>query len=114
MKANSDRIDRFRLDAQIQTLVAAINNADGFLIHGWFKPASDDDGTALEHKKFHVTSLTPATDLSEDQRELKYAGEPAAVWRTRRRMSAPAAWETRVPPVAAPLKLGNFLHALLR
>ena len=78
MKADSGRIDRFRLDAQIQTLVAAINSADGFRIQGWFKPASDDDGTAVEHKKFHVTSLTPATDLSEDQRQLKYAGEPAA------------------------------------
>ena len=79
MKADSDRIDRFRIDAQIQTLVAAINNADGSWIQAWFKPASDDDDAAVEHKKFHVTSRRPATDLSDDQRELKYAGEPAAV-----------------------------------
>lgn len=74
MDPDSDKIDRFDLDDQVQTMVGAINGAGGFRISGWFKPASDEEGTAVEHKKFHVCMLQPAVPLTNEQVQLKYNG----------------------------------------
>ena len=73
-KADSDRIDRFDLDEQAQKIVDAINQVQGFRIEGWFKPAADDEGTALGNKRYHVSLLTPDKELTTEQAALKYNG----------------------------------------
>ena len=58
-KADTDRVDRFQLDTRVQDMVREMNRAEGFRIIGWFKPAVDDEGTAMEHKNFHIARLEP-------------------------------------------------------
>ena len=78
MKADSDDIDRFELDTSVEALVADINKNQGFKIIGWFKPAFDDDGVALEHQKLHVCSLEPAKRLTNDQLAKLFNGGDAS------------------------------------
>ena len=73
LSADSPKLDRFDLDESVQTLVAAVNGKQGFRILGWFKPATDEDGTAVEHKLFHICSLLPEEPLDDTQCALKYA-----------------------------------------
>ena len=63
LKSESDLLDRFRLDDSVQEMVREINAGEGFRILGWFKPASDEEGTAVENKKFHIAALFPEKDL---------------------------------------------------
>ena len=72
--ADSDVVDRFELDMAVQDLVADINQTQGFRVIGWFKPAFDDEGTAIEHKKFHICSLEPATPMTAAQMAMRYNG----------------------------------------
>ena len=67
-------MDRFELDMAVQDLVADINQTQGFRVIGWFKPAFDDEGTAIEHKKFHICSLEPATPMTAAQIAMRYNG----------------------------------------
>ena len=76
LNSDSDKLDRFDLDNQVQLLAADINSKQGFRVLGWFKPAQDDDGTAVEHKRFHICSILPEKVLDEDQNNLKYAVPP--------------------------------------
>ena len=48
-------------------MATLINGQQGFLITGWFKPTQEDEGTAVEYKKFHVSSLEPAITMTNDQ-----------------------------------------------
>ena len=77
-KADSDAIDSFELDNSVQALVTKINARGGFRVVGWFKPALDEDGTTIEHKRFHVCSLFPEKPLTDEEKLLKYQGETAA------------------------------------
>ena len=40
----------------------------------WFKPAFDDHGSALEHKKLHICSLAPATTMTAAHMAMRYNG----------------------------------------
>ena len=50
-------MDRFKLDEQVELLVQALDEQQGFQAEGWFKPASDEEGTAVEKK--YISSLSP-------------------------------------------------------
>ena len=50
IKPDSDKLDRFQLDEQRQLLVQAVKVQQGFRVEGWFKPAADEEGTAVENK----------------------------------------------------------------
>ena len=73
LSADSPKLDRFDLDESVQKMVASVNGKQGYRIVGWFKPASDEDGTAVEHKRFHVCCLLPEKDLDQVQNKLKYS-----------------------------------------
>ena len=75
LKSDSDRLDRFRIDTIVQEMVGLVNAGEGFRISGWFKPASDEEGTAVENKNFHVTALHPEGPLTDQQLGKKYRGE---------------------------------------
>ena len=75
LKSESDLLDRFRLDDSVQEMVREINAGEEFRILGWFKPASDEEGTAVENKKFHIAALFPEKDLTVNQMTKKYKGE---------------------------------------
>ena len=72
LNPDSDRLDHFDLDECVQNVVESVNRKQGFRIFGWFKPAQDEDGTAVENKRFHICCLMPETDLETDQLEHKY------------------------------------------
>ena len=74
-KSNSPRLGRFKLDESVEKMVTSINSNQGFLIVGWFKPAHDEEGVAIEHKKFHLCAVTPAGELSDTQLALQFSGE---------------------------------------
>ena len=76
LKPDSEALDRFQLDETVQEIVQSINENQGFRIVGWFKPATDEEGTAVEHKRFHVCSLSPEMPLSEGQLSLKFTVTP--------------------------------------
>ena len=78
IQPDSDKLDRFQLDEKVQVLVQAINDQQGFRVEGWFKPAADEEGTAIENEKYHISSLRPETSLTVDQQALQYTGEPTA------------------------------------
>ena len=78
LQPDSDQMDRFKLDEQVQLLVQAVNREQGFRVEGWFKPAAGEEGTAVENKKYHISSLRPDTSLTIRQQALKYAGERTA------------------------------------
>ena len=69
---DSEQLDRFDLDESVQNVVQSVNANQGFRILGWFKPAQDEDGTAVENKRFHVCCLIPETDLEMEQFAKKY------------------------------------------
>ena len=79
LKADSDAIDRFNLDTSVQAMVTKINSGGGFRVVGWFKPALDEDGTTIEHKRFHICSLLPEKPVTNEEAQLKYKGEGAPV-----------------------------------
>ena len=70
---DNPNFDTFALDEAVQRVATLINGHQGFLVTGWFKPAQDDEGTAVEYKKFHVSSLEPATTMSNDQLDARYS-----------------------------------------
>ena len=106
IQPDSEKLDRFQLDEKVQVLVQAINDHQGFRVEGWFKPAADEEGTAVGNKKYHISSLRPETSLTMDQQALQYAGEPTAP--TTSGSNAPPTPETTpgVTPPAAPATPG--------
>ena len=58
-------------------MVGLVNAGEGFRISGWFKPASDEEGTAAEHKNFHVACLYPEAALTDEQLAKKYKDDTA-------------------------------------
>ena len=76
-KSDSDRfrLDRFRINTSVQEMVESVNAGEGSRISGWFKPASDVEGTAVEHKNFHVASFYPEAAITDDLLSKKYRGE---------------------------------------
>ena len=66
LRPDSDQLDRFKVDENVQLLVQAVNAEQGFRVEGWFKPAADEEGTAIENKKYHISSLRPETPLTVD------------------------------------------------
>ena len=73
MKSDSPRLDRFLLDESVEKMITSINANQGFSIVGWFKPAHDEEGVAIEHKKFHLCSISPATELTDAQLALQFS-----------------------------------------
>ena len=74
LKGDNEKLDRFDLDSSVEKMIASINAEQGFTLHGWFKPAQDEEGVAVEHKKFHVCSVAPSTALTTAQLALRYNG----------------------------------------
>ena len=72
--AASDVVERFELNLAVQGLVADINRTQGFRVFGWFEPAFDDQGTAIEHNKFHNCSMEPARPITAAQMAMQYNG----------------------------------------
>ena len=50
-----------------QKVAEAVNGKQCSWILGWFKPAQDEDGAAVENKQFHKCFLLPATELETEQ-----------------------------------------------
>ena len=74
LKGDNEKLDRFELDAAVEKLIESVNGSQGFTIQGWFKPAIDEEGVAVENKKFHICNIAPATALSDTQLALRYNG----------------------------------------
>ena len=75
LQSDSDGIDRFDSDEAVEKLVKSNNDGQGFVVVRWFKPAHDEEGVAVEHKKIHKSSVIPDTPLTETQQALKYRGK---------------------------------------
>ena len=67
LKGDNENLDHSDLDVAVEKLIGSINGDQGFTITGWFKPATDDNGVAVENKKFHICSINPATTLKDTQ-----------------------------------------------
>ena len=44
-----NELDRFELDTAVEKMITSVNGPQGFTIQGWFKPAIDEEGVAVEN-----------------------------------------------------------------
>ena len=72
LKPDYEALDRFELDEKVQDLVKSVNKIKDFeLSVDLNRPRME--GTAVEHRRFHVCSLSLELRLSEEQLSLKFS-----------------------------------------
>ena len=72
LSPNSTDFDPFAMDTAIVNMCQAINGNGGFIVKGWFKPSSTDDGATNEVKRVHVCLLKNYNDLTDAIAQMKY------------------------------------------
>ena len=72
LSPNSTEFDPFAMDTAIVNMCQAINGNGGFIVKGWFKPSSTDDGATNEVKRIHVCLLKNYNDLTDAIAQMKY------------------------------------------